>query len=811
MTAALESLRHDILRALRGLTREPGHSAVAILILALGIGANTAVFSVVNPLLLRPLPFRDADRLVWIENTGTTGLSGKTFRVAGFEELSRHTRSFDGLTAYFAFFGYGSYTLTGRGEPERLAGVDVAPQFLELLGIAPQIGRGFAGDEWAQNGPKAAMLTHGLWERRFGRDPAIVGKSIVINDEPYLVTGVLPADFDFSSTFTPGTRVDLLLPARLDAMREWGNVFSILGRLKPGVSLDEARAELATIVPRIVAERYRNWPFGATVADLKGHISGPMRRALVVLWCAVGLVLLIVCANLSNLLLARTAARSKEFAVRMALGASRWRIAQQLVAEGLVLAAAGAALGVPLAFALTQLLRGWGSLAVPLLHEVEVDGSALAFTAAVAVVSGLAFGAVPALRVTARPPQEALRAQGRGTTDGRQHARVRSALVVVEVALASVLLVGSGLLLRSFLQILDVDLGFRPAQASAMRIDVRGQFNIEARDVRRARAARLAAAVRRISDLHGVEAAALTDALPLDRDRSWGVGVPGKVYAQGESPSTFVYVTGPGYFRAMGIPLRDGRDFSDHDTPEGAPVVVVNEALADVLYPGQPAVGRAVNVNGSPHTIVGIAAAVRQGRVDERPVPQMYLPFAYGFGVSSDLIVRSSRPLASLVPDIRSALAQLDSTLLMTEVRPIADLVDRAVSPRRFLLSLLGGFAGLALLLASLGIYGVVSYTVNQRVPEIGVRMALGASAGAVRRQVLGDTMRLAVAGIVVGLVASLAVARLISTLLFETSPWDPAAFAISAAILFTVAALAGYLPARRASRVDPMTALRAE
>ncbi len=808
---ALESLRHDIARALRGLVREPGHSCIAILILALGIGANTAVFSVVNPLLLRPLPLRDADRLVWIENTGTTGLSGKTFRVAGFEELSRHNRSFEALTAYFAFFGYGSYTLTGRGEPERLAGVDVAPRFLELLGVAPQMGRGFTGDEWAQNGPKAAMLTHGLWRRRFGGDPAIVGQSVVINDAPYLVTGVLPPEFDFSSTFAPGTRVDLLLPARLDAMREWGNVFSIIGRLKPGVSLDEARAEFATLVPQLVAERYRNWPFGATLTDLKTHISGPMRRALIVLWCAVGLVLLIVCANLSNLLLARTAARSKEFAVRMALGASRWRIAQQLLAEGLVLAVFGAALGVPLAFALTRMLRGWGSLAVPLLHQVQVDGPALVFTAAVAIVSGIAFGAVPALRVAGRPPQEALRAQGRGTTDGRQHARIRSALVVAEIALATVLLVGSGLLLRSFVEILDVDLGFRPAQASAIRIDVRGQFNIEARDARQARATRLAAAVRRVSELHGIEAAGLTDALPLDRDRSWGVGVPGKAYPEGEYPTTFVYVTGPGYLRAMGIPLRDGRDFADHDTPAGAPVVIVNEALAGVLYPGQPAVGRAVSVNGSPHSIVGIAAAVRQGRLDERPVPQMYLPFAYGFGVSSDLIVRSTRPLASVVPDIRNALAQLDSSLLVTEVRPLADLVDRAVSPRRFLLSLLAGFSGLALLLASLGIYGVVSYTVNQRVPEIGVRMALGASAGAVRRQVLGETMRLALAGIVVGLIASLAVARLIAALLFETSPADPAAFGLSALVLISVAALAGYLPARRASRVDPMTALRAE
>lgn len=712
----LESLRHDLVRALRTLVREPGHSAIVVLILALGIGANTAVFSVVNPLLLRPLPFPDADRLVWIENTGTTGLSGKTFRVAGFEDLARQNRLFEGLTGYFAFLGYGSYTLTGRGDPERLVAVGIAPQFLELLGIQPQLGRGVAGDEREQNGPRALLLSHGLWQWRFAADPAIVGRSIVINDEPWLVTGVLPADFDFSSTFTPGTRVDLLIPAQLDAMRDWGNVLSVIGRLKPDVSLQAAQQEFATLVPALVAERYRDWPFGATLTGLKEHVSGSMRRPLIVLWCAVGLVLLIVCANLSNLLLARTWSRSKEFAVRLAVGASRWRLAQQLLAEGVVLASIGAVLGIPLAHVLTGALRGWGSLAVPLLHQVQVDGAALVFTAAVATLSGLVFGAVPAIRVATRPPQEALRAQGRGTTEGRQHARMRSALVVSEIALASVLLVGAGLLLRSFIQILDVELGFRPAQAAAMRIDVRAPLEGDEAAARQAPAARLAAAARRVGELQGVEAAGLTDALPLDRDRSWSVGVPGRAFPRDETPTAFVYITGPGYLRAMGIPLRDGRDFSDHDTPSNPRVAIVNEALAEWLYPDQAALGREVTVNGTPYTIVGIAAPVRQGRLDERPVPQMYLPFAYGFGVSSELIVRSSRPLASLAADVRNALAALDSTLLVTDVRPIADLVDRAVSPRRFLVTLIAGFSALALLLASLGIYGVVAYTVSQRV-----------------------------------------------------------------------------------------------
>jgi predicted permease len=792
------------------MVREPGHAAIAILILTLGIGVNTAVFSVVNPLLLRPLPFSDADRLVWIANTGSTGLSGQTYRVAVFEDLVRHNRSFEGLTAYFAFFGYGSYTLTGRGEPERLAGVDVAPRFLELLGITPLLGRGFARDEWAVNGPKAAMLAHGLWMRRFGGDASIVGRSILINDEPHRITGVLPPSFDFSSTFAPGTRVDLLLPARLDAMRDWGNVFSVIGRLKPGVSLDEARTEFATLVPQL-AEKDRSWPFGATLMDLKTRIAGPMRRALLVLWCAVGLVLLIVCANLSNLLLARTAARSREFAVRQALGASRRRIVHQLLTEGLVLAGAGAVLGVPLAYALTRIVREAGGLAVPLLHQVHVDGAALVTTAVAAVASALTFGAVPALRVTARPPQEALKTQGRGMTEGRQHTRLRSALVVTEVALASVLLVGAGLLLRSFLQILDVDLGFRPSEATAIRIETREPIDIDDAASRGRRAARLTAGSRRIAQLAGVEAAGLTDALPLDRDRSWGVGVPGRTYPDGQQPTTFVYIVGPGYLSAMGIPLRDGRDFGDHDTPDRARVAIVNEALAKVLYPGQPALGRPVSINGQPHTIVGIAAPVRQSSLDERPVPQIYLPFAYGFGVSSDVIVRSSRPAASVASDVRRALAEIDPGLLVVEARAIGDLVDRAISPRRFLLSVLGGFSAIGLLLACLGIYGVVSYGVTRRVQEIGVRMALGATAGTVRREVVVDTLRLAAAGIALGLAAALVLARLIAALLYETSTSDPFTYAGTALLLAAVAAVAGLIPATRASRVDPMTALRAD
>jgi predicted permease len=614
---------------------------------------------------------------------------------------------------------------------------------------------------------------------------------------------VLPDGFDFASTFTPGMRVEMLVPARLEEMREWGNTLAVIGRLKPAVTIDQARAEFTTLVPPIA--RALDYTFGTDMRPLKQHVSGSMRRALIVLWAAVGLVLLIVCANLSNLLLARTASRSKEFAMRLALGSSRGRIVTQLIVEGLVLAACGALLGIPLAYVLTGALTASATLAVPLMHQVRVDAAALGITALTAIVSGVAVGIIPALRVAARPPQDALKAQGRGTTDGRHHARVRSTLVIVEVALASVLLVGAGLLLRSFMHILDVDLGFRPAQATALKLEVFSQLEPEARR------ARLFAAARRAAAVPGVEAVGLTDALPLDRNRTWGVGVPGHVYPEGQSPSAFVYVTGPGYFQAMGIELIKGRDFTEHDTADGASVGIINASLARQLFATLDPIGQTAQTGDNKFTVVGVVADVRQSSLDEAAASQMYMPFTRGGGVSSDLIVRSTLPPAALVPAVRAALAEVDRSVSIVEVRPLTDLVDRAVSPRRFLLSLLAGFAVVGLLLASVGIYGVVSYGVAQRVQEIGVRMALGATARSVRALVLWETLRLSATGIAIGLLASTVLARMIAALLYDTSPADPIAFVATGALLVTVAALAGYVPARRASRLDPMTALRAD
>jgi predicted permease len=801
----VDTLRQDVGYAVRGFRREPGFMAVAVAILTLGIGANTAVFSVVNPLLLRELPFRNASRLVWITNTSGGGLSGMTHRVDVFEDLQRLNRSFERVAPYFAFFGFGSYKLVADGRAERLAAVDVGPGFFELLGVQPALGRTFTREELSQNGPHAVLLTHAFWSGRFAGDPSVVGRALVINERPYTVTGVMPAGFDFASVFTPGVHVDVFVPAILDDMRQWGNVFAVVGRLRPGVSVESAQAELNRLMPRI-SRKYPAWgETRARVTPLKQYVSGPFTRSLVVLWGAVGLVILIACANLSNLLLARGAGRSREFAVRIALGAGRRRVVRQLLTEGLLLAAGGAIAGIALAQVLVAQLRTSATLSVPLLAHVKIDTAALIFTVVLTALAGLAFGALPAIRVSGRQPQDVLREQSRGATEGRRHAWVRSSLVVGEVALASVLLVGAGLLLRSFLELQHVDLGFEPTRAYAVRIDAGQALSADPLT------ARVDEARRRVAAIPEVQAVGLTDALPLDRNRSWGLRAVGQTYAAGKQPDVFVYVVSPGYFDAMGIPLRAGRDFTRDDVVSRPPVIVINEAVARLLWRGQRAVGRQVEVNGKPAEVIGVAADVRQSSLEETSAPQMYLPYTQSGAGGFDLVIRSTLPPAALASAVRTTLGALDPTMVTSDVRPIEALVERAVSPRRFLLSLIAGFSIVALILACLGIYGVVSYGVTERVQEIGVRMALGATAVDVCRLVVGGTLRLTIAGTAIGLIASLMLARLIESLLFDTSPTDLTTFATTAAVLTAVALLAALLPALRAAGIAPASALRAD
>ena len=804
----MASLLQDLRYTLRILRRDAGFAAFAILIAGLGIGASTTVFSVVNTLLLRPLPFKDPDRLVWIANHDTSGLSGQTTQVGHMLDLRERTRVFSAVAGYMAFYGVGDNLLSGSGDPERLSGVQVSDNFFDVLGVQPQLGRTFTADECKWEGPKAVLLSHALWVRRFNADPAIVGASLTLNDAATTVVGVMPATFDFASVFAPGGHFDLYFPFPLSPeTNRWGNTMALIGRLKPGVTVAQAQGDTRTVAAQLTREHAndRN-TFEGFVKPLADQVNGRMRLALWVLAGAVGVVMLIVCANLSNLLLARTAARQKEMAIRTALGAGRGRLIAQTLTEGIVLSCSGGIVGVAVAIAGTRALAGLDAVNVPLLASVHTDGTALGFTLVIAILTGIVFGLAPAFNAPERALHDALKDASRGSSGGRTW--VRNVLVVSELAFACVLLVGAGLLLRSFVRVLDVDLGFRPAQAITLRVDADVSY-----DTREKQLAYIDEVLRRVRALPGVESAGITDALPLGKNRSWGVRAKGTVYERGRSVSAFVRVVSDGYPEAMGIPLKAGRDISDRDTRTSAQVIVINESMARAMWPGQDPLGKIVVGPCAPErTVVGVVGDVRHLALEQRSGSEMYIPLRQCGDLSStDLVVRSAQATAPLVAAVRETLRPLAPNLPGTGVRTIQDLVDRSVSPRRLVVLLLGGFAVFALVLASLGIYGLISYSVSQRTQEIGIRMALGASARDVQLRIVTQTLALAAVGITIGVVASWLVARSLSGLLFGVTASDPVTFAAMLLVLVSVALIAGYLPARRASRIDPLVALRVD
>jgi len=803
----VEDAWRDLQVGARMLRRSPGFTVVAVLTLALGIGANTAIFSLVNALLLRPLPFRDPDQLVWISNIYEGGLSGETTTVNNFKDFRSMNQSFSDLAAYFAFFDYGSYHLTGgAGEPERLRGVGVSQNFLDVLGLAPMLGRNFANEECLEVQPRAALITHGFWQRKFAGNQNVVGSTINLNGKPVLIAGILPASFDFTSIFAPATQVDFLIPFPLtDETDRWGNTLSIIGRLKPGATIEQARAEFSTIVDRIQQEhpeRKAN-SFGSKLTPLKEQISGKFRRSFYVLFGAVGCVLLIACANLSNLLLARNSARRKEMAVRIAIGARRSRLIRQMLAESALLSLAGAALGLPLAYGLTDGLVHLPGLTIPLLQSAHVDTSALLFTFVIAAGTGLFFGLAPAIFGTRGDVHESLKESARGSSDGAHRAWLREILVIWEISLACVLLVAAGLLIRSFSRLLEVDLGFRPENTVAWRVEANRDFKSNAEQTLYYES--LVAAVR---SLPGVESAGVSDCLPLGRNRTWGIAGEGEVYPPDFAPTGFPRLVDANYLQTMRIPLLAGRFFDDRDVDGSEKVVIVNQALAKWLFQGKPALGRRTRDGAR---VVGIVGNVRHGSLENASSPEMYYIYKQVGAQAMELVVRSSLPMANLVPAVRGVLREKDPTLPSAQFQTLSQIVDKAVSPKRLMTQLLTVFSVLALALAAIGIYGVLSYTVNQRRQEMGIRMAIGAPNSAIHKLILGQGMRLALIGVLIGLAASIGVTRIISALLYEVSATDPTVFSLNAALLCGIAFLACWFPANRAARISPMVALRAD
>ena len=800
----LESFATDLKYGFRGMARNPGSTVFAVLIVGLGIGGASTVFSVVNALLLRPLPFRDPGQLVWISNDETYSTQPEHFA-----DLRDQNKSFSDLAGWSQAYSAGNMELTGAGAPERLTGVPVTQNFFPLLGVEPIAGRSFTTEEsqGKYSAPPAVLLSYNFWRRRMASDPNIVGQKLTLNNQPVTVVGVLPAAFDFASVFAPGTPIDIFIPWPLaDKSKPAGNSMAVVGRLKPGVTIGTAQAEFTSLGKQLVSQHPERNPVVPRLVSLQKRVSGPVRSALVMLMCAVGVVMLIVCANLSHLQLARMGTRQKEMAIRAALGASRFRLLRQVLTESVTLSCCGAALGLLLAFAGTRGLAHLTAFELPLLQSVRVDAGTLAFTMLAAVCSGVLFGLAPALRVPATKLREGLQDAGRETRSSASHSWFRDGLVVSQFSLACILLVGAALLIQSLQHVLRVNLGFEPERAAAMRIDPSFPISTSAQadsfvdDV-----------LHRTRAVPGIAAAGIADVLPLEGDRSWQVRAKGQVDDKAHYAEAFIRVVSDGYFQALGVALTSGREFTEADRASTEPVVMVNETFARTLWPGQNAVGQMVAQDGG-RRVIGVVADVHHGGPERAGGLEMYIPMRQtGDYAAMMLVVRTTLPPDSLAASIRTALRPIDPNLPVNEFQTMQGLVDKVVSPRRFLVLLLSGFAAFALLLASLGIYALISYSVNQRTKEIGIRMALGANSGLVLRGILATTLRLALLGVALGTLGSFALGKWIQSLLFATTAANPAVFSGVGLLLCAVALLAAYMPARRASRIQPLQALRTE
>jgi len=796
-------LAQDLRYSFRGMRRDAGFTAFTILIAGLGIGASSIVFSVVNAMLLRPLPFRDPARLVWITN----GDDFTSTQTEHYSDLRQLNRSFSDLAAWSGFYRAGDKEMTGSGEPERITSVPVTGNLFAVLGVEPLIGRSFTEQECQGRyaAPPATILSYSFWRRRFASDPKIVGRNVMLNNNPVTVVGVLPESFDFASIFAPGVPVDVFIPWPLaDRRKPSGNTLKIVGRLKPDATADSAKAEFALLGKQLVSQHPERNNIDPRLALLSTHVSGQMRSALFVLACAVGVVMLIVCANLSSLQLARLGRRHKEMTMRTALGAGRSRLLRQMLTESVALSCCGAVLGVIIAVAGARALAHSHAFNLPLLESVRIDGSALVFTLIAAVCSGVLFGLLPAFRVTALSLLGGLQDSSRGSTGGKGHGWIREGLIISELAFACILLVGAGLLIRSFVRVLDVNLGFQPERAAALRIDP--SFRISSQEQQNSF---IDDALNRVRSVPGILAAGITDVLPLRDDRSWGVSGVGQVYPRGHMPEAYIRVVSDGYFAAAGIPLRMGRTFTERDRASSERVVVVNETLARTLWPGQNPLNQMITTDGG-RRVIGVVADVRHTALEAAGGSEMYLPMRQtGDYAAMQLVVRTALPPESLAAGIRTALRPVDPNLPVRDFVTFQDLVDKAVSPRRFLVLLLAGFAAFALILASLGIYAVISFSVGQRVQEIGIRMALGASAADVQRRIVLRTLGLAALGLSLGMAGARVMSSALGSFVFGITTADPATFVAMGALLTAVAAIAGYIPAWRASRIDPMAALR--
>ena len=807
----ITDLLHDLRYAARLQRKNPGFTIVAVIALALGIGANTAIFSVVNTVLLRPLPYKDPERLVMVwEDASRHGYPRDTPAAGNYVDWRDQNQVFEGMAA----IADTSFNLTGSGEPERLEGRRVSVNLFPLLGVEPQIGRVFTAAEDQPGAQRVVLLSYGLWQRRFGGDPNIAGQSLTLNGESYVVVGVMPARFQFPSS---DDQAWVPIAFTQQEMANRGRHYlEVLARLKRGVSLDQAQSEMSTIAARLQQQYPQfNAELGAVVQPLQEHLVGDIKPALLILLGAVGLVLLIACANVANLLLARAAVRQKEIAVRVALGARRWRLIRQFLTESVLLSTVGGLVGLAIAYGGLVLLRAFIPENISQAREISMDLKVLGFTFLVSVATGVIFGLAPAIQAARFNQIETLKEGGRDAATGGGGKRLRGLLVTAEVAISLVLLIGAGLLINSFLRLRNVDPGFRADNLLTMRI-VLPKPRYEQFERRSAFYTDL---VQRVQSLAGVRSAAITTNLPLYRQgNSISISVEGQpAPPPGQERIVVTRIISPGYFDTMSIPLLRGRNVTEQDTETTPNVVVISETMARRYWPGEDAVGKRIAAGRvtSPEDwiqVVGVVKDVRQFELNAEPKPQMYLSYRQaGFFEPRDLVVKTDVDPSSLAATVRKAVWEIDKDQPVSNIQTMEEILADSIARQRFSMLLLAIFAGVALVLAGVGIYGVMSYSVAQRTHEIGIRMALGAQTGAVLKLAVGYGMKLVIAGIVIGLIAAFALTRVMATLLFGVTATDPTTFTLISVLLIAVAAVASYVPARRATRVNPIIALRYE
>ena len=797
----------DFKFALRQLLKAPGFTFIAILTLALGIGACTAIFSVVDAVLLKPLEFPHPERIVIVRDMQPPEIPEFTASPPNYLDWAKGAKSFEHLAAYSG----SRLNLTGDGEPQQLVGVKATAHYFDVYGVTPALGRTFLPEEDAPGKEHVVVLSYPFWQRVFGGAADALGKSVQLNSEPYTVIGVAPRDFGQASKVDAWVPM-AFAPDETDEDARGAHYLNVIGRLKEGVTVSHAEAELKLIAKQL-AEQYpdTNKGWSVFVQRLQDYTVRDVRVVLYTLLGAVGCVLLIACANIANLLLARAAARHREISIRSALGASRGRLVAQLLTESVVLSVCGGLAGLLIARWGLDVLVALAPTTLPRASDIGLNGGVLIFSLALSLLTGLLFGIAPALLASRGDVNESLKQGARGSTEGGARGRLRSALVVVEVMLALMLLGGAGLLGRSFMQLSQVDPGFTPENATVLRLSLPNGKYPEPEQ----QAAFATALLERVRVLPGVQAAGLGQSVPLVSDWSFGFTIDGRPpIAPSDVPNTNYYAVTPDYFRAMGIRLIRGRVFNQYDDAKAPRVAVINETLARQFFPNEDPIGKRITITNGPEAwreIVGIVGDIRQSGAGKPTMAQTYEPFAQNPFNSLCVVVRTNGSTAAMLGSLRPAVYAVDKDQPIGAIRPLEELVAESIARQRFAMVLLAVFSSIALVIAAVGIYGVMAYTVAQRTGEFGIRMALGAQQRDVLRLVAIQGGKLIGLGIVSGLVATLAASRALRSVLYNTSAQDPLTLSLITLLLAIVAGAACLIPARRATLVNPIEALRAE